>query len=144
MGAGTELVLTEYRGRAVAAALLVHDPGRAGRAGGTQVPSASCLRGFNHLNANMWMYHQLLLRAMARGSVSFDFGRSSEGSGTYRFKKQWGAMPQPTVWQYHVRRGDIEALRPDNPRNQRRIAVWQKLPVWLTRLVGPAIVRGIP
>ena len=28
----------------------------------------------------------------------FDFGRSSEGEGTYKFKKQWGAKPTPLVW----------------------------------------------
>jgi hypothetical protein len=144
MGARTELAVADYRGRPVAGALLVHEPAAAGRGGGTQVPSASSLRDFNPTSVNMWMYHQLLLRALGRGSVRFDFGRSSEGSGTYQFKKQWGARPEPTVWQYHVRRGDIQAMRPDNPKNRRRIAVWQKLPVWLTRMVGPAIVRGIP
>jgi serine/alanine adding enzyme len=90
------------------------------------------------------MYHQLLLRAIARGSDEFDFGRSSIDSGTYRFKKQWGAEPTATVWQYHLRQGDISAMRPDSPGNQRKVAVWQKLPVWLTRAMGPAIVRGIP
>ena len=35
-------------------------------------------------------------------------------------------------------------LRPDNPRYQRAIRVWQRLPVGLTKLLGPAIVRGIP
>ncbi len=40
--------------------------------------------------------------------------------------------------------GDPEQARRDNPRYERFIRVWQKMPVWLTRLVGPAIVRGIP
>ncbi len=92
----------------------------------------------------MWMYHKLLERAIERGSEEFDFGRSSTDSGTYRFKKQWGAKPQPTVWQYHLRHGDIDAVRPDSPKYRRRIETWQKLPVWLTRLIGPPIVRGIP
>ncbi len=135
-----ELAVVELQGRAVAAALVLHD--WAGRR--THVPSASSLRQFNSSNANMWMYHQLLLRAIERGSTQFDFGRSSIDSGTYRFKKQWGARPQPTVWQYHVRRGDINAVRPDSPRYQRRIAAWRKLPVWMTKVIGPPIVRGIP
>jgi len=92
----------------------------------------------------MWMYHKLLERAIARGSSSFDFGRSSEDSGTYRFKKQWGAMPQPLPWQIYLRKGDLEAARPDNPKYQKRIERWQKLPVWVTRAIGPPIVRGIP
>lgn len=139
---GAELVLVRMKdGRAIAGALLIHDA-RLERM--TLVPSASALREFNATNANMWMYHRLLLRAMERGSGRFDFGRSSVDSGTYKFKKQWGAQPWPTVWQYHVRRGDIGELRPDDPRNRRKIEAWQKLPVWLTRLAGPAIIRGIP
>lgn len=143
-GDQAELAVVDYQNQPVAAAMLIHD-NPAGKPGGqTHVPSASSLREFNSTNANMWMYHQLLLRAISRGSAAFDFGRSSVDAGTYRFKKQWGAQPQPTAWQYHLRKGDISAMRPDNPSNQRKVEIWQKLPVWLTRLAGPAIVRGIP
>lgn len=134
-----ELAVVESDGRPIAGALLIHQPD-----GRTQVPSASCLRAFNHTSANTWMYHRLLCRAIGRGSTAFDFGRSSPDSGAFRFKKQWGARPHPTTWQYHVRRGEVGAMRPDHPRMQRRVAAWQKLPVWVTRVVGPAIVRGIP
>ncbi|MCC6581763.1 MAG: FemAB family PEP-CTERM system-associated protein [Phycisphaeraceae bacterium] len=138
-----ELAVMEHENQAIAGALLVHDTLRS-TGGCTQVPSASALKQFNHLNANMGMYHHLLLRTIERGGCWFDFGRSSVDSGTYRFKKQWGARPLATVWQYHVRRGDIDAVRPDNPRYQRRIRAWRKLPVWVTKWVGPVIVRGIP
>ncbi len=139
---GAELAVVYHEDRAVAGALLLHS--RVGPNSETQVPSASSLRIAKHTNANMWMYHELLKRAIQRGSTAFDFGRSSPDSGTYRFKKQWGAVPEPTTWQYYVRYGDVGAVRPDNPKYQRRIAAWQKLPVWVTRLVGPKIVRGIP
>ncbi|QDV14236.1 FemAB family protein [Rosistilla oblonga] len=122
----------------VAGAVLVHADGV------TEVPSASCLRVANPTGANMWMYRHLLRRAIERGSRTFDFGRSSIDSGTSKFKAQWGAQPHPAVWQYYVRKGDVEAMRPDSQTNQRRIKIWQKLPVWLTRSIGPAIVRGIP
>lgn len=135
-----ELVVVRHAGAPAAAALLLHDPVERL----TQVPSASCLREFNVMNANMWMYHRLLCRAIERGSELFDFGRSSEGSGTWRFKKQWGAEARPTVWQVHLRRGEVNAVRPEHPRFRRRIEAWQKLPVWVTRLVGPVVVRGIP
>lgn len=142
-GAQAELAVVRCGGEPVAGALLIHD--RLGRMmPTTQVPSASALRSHNSTNANMWMYHQLLLRAIEKGSARFDFGRSSEGSGTYRFKKQWGALPHPTIWQYCVLKGELGQMRPDHPSNQRKIRVWQKLPVWLTRLIGPGIVRGIP
>ena len=137
-----EIALALLEGVPVAGAALVHD--EAGAARVTQVPSASCLRQFNSVCANMWMYHKLLERAIERGAAAFDFGRSSEDSGTYRFKKQWGALPAPTPWQAHLLKGSLDAARPDSPKNKKRIERWQKLPVWVTRTLGPPIVRGIP
>lgn len=142
LGERCEIALVTLESSPIAGAVLVHDA--VGPAPTTQVPSASCLRQFNSVCANMWMYHKLLERSIARGASCFDFGRSSEDSGTYRFKRQWGAQPQPTPWQVVLRRGSLDAARPSDPKNQRRIERWQKLPVWVTRAIGPSIVRGIP
>jgi hypothetical protein len=90
------------------------------------------------------MYWHLLQRAVQRRQEVFDFGRSTVDGNTYRFKKQWGAQPEPAVWQYYLRCGSIADMRPDNPRYERAIRLWQRLPVALTSLIGPAIVRGIP
>ncbi|MHB8973871.1 MAG: FemAB family XrtA/PEP-CTERM system-associated protein [Pirellulaceae bacterium] len=133
-----ELCVTRLDGRAVASALLVHGPGT------TEVPSASSLRQFNLTNANMLMYWHLLQRAIAREQRVFDFGRSTIDGNTYRFKKQWGAEPNPAVWQYYVRRGNVGDMRIEGGNYDRMIRLWQRLPVWLTRLIGPTIVRGIP
>jgi hypothetical protein len=92
----------------------------------------------------MLMYWNLLERAVRRGQAVFDFGRSTLDSNTCQFKKQWGARPEEAHWQYYVRRGTVGDMRPDNPRYQRFIRLWQRLPVGLTRLIGPLIVRGIP
>ena len=137
-GADAELSVVRKDGQPIAAALLVH----AGEV--SEVPSASSLREFNRTNANMLMYWHLLQRAIERGSKVFDFGRSSESSGTYRFKRQWGAQPSPAVWQYYVRSGSPEEMRPDSDGKQRLVKVWQHLPVSFTKLIGPTIVRGIP
>jgi FemAB-related protein (PEP-CTERM system-associated) len=133
-----ELCVVRSAGRPVAAALLLHG------AGVTEVPSASSLRQFNSTNANMLLYWHLLCRAVERNQHTFDFGRSSRDSNTYRFKLQWGAQPHPAIWQYYLRRGSIDEMRPTSPRYQRMIEIWKRLPVWLTRWIGPAIVRGIP
>jgi FemAB-related protein (PEP-CTERM system-associated) len=137
-GAEAEICLLRLGTTPVAAALLVHGKHT------TDVPSASCLRQYNSTNANMYMYWRLLCRAVERGQKRFDFGRSSPGSGTYRFKEQWGARPMPSVWQYYIRKGDIDQMRPDNAKFGRLIRIWRRLPLPLTRLIGPAIVRGIP
>jgi FemAB-related protein (PEP-CTERM system-associated) len=133
-----ELCVVRAGGQTASAALLLH-----GR-GVTEVPSAACLRAFNPTCANMLMYWNLLDRSVKRGQKVFDFGRCTKDTGSFKFKKQWGAKPEPATWQYYQREGRSSDMRPDNPRYQRLIRIWQKLPVPVTRVIGPAIVRGIP
>ena len=133
-----ELCVVRRHRTAIAAALLIHGEGV------TEVPSAAALAEGNPLRANMFLYYHLLDRAVRRGQYVFDFGRSSPDSGTHRFKRQWGAAERPTHWQYHVRTGDVGDVRPDHPKYATKIAVWKRLPLWVTRLLGPPIVRGIP
>jgi FemAB-related protein (PEP-CTERM system-associated) len=133
-----ELCVVRLDERPAAAALLLHGKGV------SEVPSASSLRRYNPTNANMLMYWHLLERAVHRQQQVFDFGRSTREGNTYRFKKQWGAQPESAEWQYALRDGTVSDMRPDNPKYRRFINVWQKLPVWLTRWIGPTIVRGIP
>jgi FemAB-related protein (PEP-CTERM system-associated) len=137
-GEDAELCVVRDAGKAVAGALLLH-----GR-GVTEVPSACALHSYHPSCVNMLMYHHLLERAVQRRQAVFDFGRSTRDSGTFRFKKQWGAKPIEAVWQYYVRRGALNDMRPDNPSYGRLIRIWRQLPVSLTRWIGPPIVRGIP
>ena len=125
-------------GRPVASGFLLHGPGV------TLIPSASSLRTYNHTNCNVLMYWHALSRAIERGQQLFDFGRSTPQAGTWRFKKNWGAREVPAVWQYCLRHGEASDMRPDSGRYDQVIRIWQKLPVWATRLIGPSIVRGIP
>lgn len=133
-----ELCVVRAGDKAAAVALLLHGKGV------SEVPSASALREYNAVCANMLLYWNLLDRAVQRGQAVFDFGRSTVDAGTYKFKKQWGAAPEPAVWQYYLRTGKTAEMRPDNPRYRRFIRIWQRLPVPLTRWIGPPIVRGIP
>jgi len=133
-----EICVVRAGKRPIAGALLLHGRNI------TEVPSASSLREFNHTCANMLLYWQLLERTVEGGQAVFDFGRSSKDSSTHKFKRQWGAVPIPAEWQYYLRCGNPAEAQKENPRYQKLIRIWQKLPVSLTRLLGPAIVRGIP
>jgi serine/alanine adding enzyme len=133
-----EICLVRSGSTPVATALLLHGDGT------TEVPTASSLREFNATCANMLMYRHLLDRAVERGQGFFDFGRSTMDGPTFKFKKQWGAAPSPAHWQYALRGGSVGEMRPDNPRYRRAILLWQRLPVRVTRWLGPEIVRGIP
>ena len=110
-----------------------------------EIPWASTLRRVNKLSINMLLYWEVLQFAIRGGADWFDFGRSSKDAGTYKFKQQWGAEPVEHYWQVALPEGEeLPALNPDNPKFALMIAVWKRLPVWLTKLVGPAVVRNIP
>jgi FemAB-related protein (PEP-CTERM system-associated) len=133
-----ELCVVRSGGRPAAAGLLLHGWGVA------ELPSASAIRAFNPLCANVLMYWHLLERAVQRGHGVFDFGRCTPHGSNFDFKRQWGAEPAPARWQHHLRAGTSQDMRPSHPRYQRLIHLWQRLPVWLARLLGPPIVRCIP
>lgn len=109
------------------------------------VTHASVIRRYNPQSPNMILYWSMLEYAGQRGFRRFDFGRSPVGSGTYRFKEQWGARPHPLHWHYWLPEGrKLSLINPHNPKYALAIKLWQRSPVWLTRLVGPYVVRAIP
>jgi serine/alanine adding enzyme len=110
-----------------------------------EIPWGSALREFNHLRANTLLYWHMMAFVADKGYRVFDFGRSSPGSGPYDFKLQWGAQPTPLPWQYWVRGdGPLPEINPQNPRYQMAIDLWRRLPVPITRVIGPFIVRNVP
>jgi FemAB-related protein (PEP-CTERM system-associated) len=110
-----------------------------------EIPWASSLRSVNHLSMNMLLYWHAIRFAIDGGFRYFDFGRSGRNTGTYRFKRQWGAMPKPLYWHYWLREGgELPALNPANPRYALAIRTWKRLPLAVTRWLGPRIVRNLP
>ena len=110
-----------------------------------EIPWASTLRKFNKYSINMWMYRQILGYAIDKKFIYFDFGRSSIDAGTYKFKKQWGAKPIQHYWYYQLADGKVlPQLNPNNPKYKLAISVWQKLPVWVTKIIGPPLVKYLP
>jgi FemAB-related protein (PEP-CTERM system-associated) len=109
------------------------------------MPSASSLREYFHLCPNNLLYWEVIKRACDMEYRIFDFGRSTVGSGTYQFKKQWGATPKPLHWQYVLLRGDgMPRLNPSNPQFKVLIEVWKRLPLRIATWLGPRIVRHLP
>jgi FemAB-related protein (PEP-CTERM system-associated) len=110
-----------------------------------EIPWASALREYNRIAVNMLLYWSVLEYSIEQGYQCFDFGRSSVESGTFRFKKQWGAEPHPLYWYYWMQGGrDVPGLTPNNPKYQLAIRAWQRLPLSLANWLGPKIVKGLP
>ncbi|MFZ5609474.1 MAG: FemAB family XrtA/PEP-CTERM system-associated protein [Pseudomonadota bacterium] len=96
------------------------------------------------LAGNDFMYWALMEHARARGCTLFDFGRSKVGTGAYAFKKNWGFEPRPLHYQYLLAPGAAAPdLNPLNPKYQRMIKLWQRLPLWVANWAGPLIVRSL-
>ena len=96
------------------------------------------------LAANDFMYWEVMRRACERGYRIFDFGRSKVGTGAFSFKKNWGFEPTPLTYEFRlIKANAIPEVNPLNPKFRAFIALWRRMPVPLTKLVGPHIVRGI-
>jgi len=110
-----------------------------------EIPWASSLRKYNRLSPNMLLYWTVLQYACENGYGVFDFGRSTPGEGTYKFKEQWGAKPVQLYWHYWMRDNDaMPELNPHNPKYDAAIKIWRKLPLAITNLLGPSIVKNLP
>jgi FemAB-related protein (PEP-CTERM system-associated) len=135
----TRVLVVRSAGQPVAASI-VHWLGTT-----MQVPWASALRESNPLSANVFLYWQMLKLAIERGATTFDFGRSTVDSGTFRFKQQWGAQPQQLHWHYWMRSGGAPPmLNPSNPKYRLAVAGWQRLPLAIANRLGPMLVRNLP
>jgi FemAB-related protein (PEP-CTERM system-associated) len=134
-----EIIVIDIGGVPAAAAFLIHANGT------TEIPWASTVREFNPVSINMLLYWEALRSALAAGSKQFDFGRSTIDAGTYRFKKQWGAKPLQFHWHYWLPNdAEMPGLNPGSGKFDIAINMWKRMPLWLTRLIGPSIVKHLP
>ena len=132
----TLVVVRSPRGPAAAGFLVSHG-------GCTEVPWAACRAEAKSLGYNMRLYWELMDAAIARGSSTFDFGRSTVGSGTYRFKEQWGARPQQLYWHRWER---APSVRSSGAGRIMRMAssVWKRLPLPVANALGPLVSPALP
>jgi serine/alanine adding enzyme len=134
-----KIAIVELNGEAVATGFLLDNAGQ------VEIPWASTLRKVNRIGVNMYLYWNILKDSIESGAVQFDFGRSSKDSGTLKFKKQWGALEVPLYWYYVLPKDKpVPVMNHSNPKFQLAINLWQKLPLKVTQIVGPHIVRGLP
>ncbi len=110
-----------------------------------EMPWVSSLRSYDHFYVNLLLYWSMLRFGCVNHFKIFDFGRSTFGEGTYQFKEQWGAKPVQLYWHYWIKNGHpLPELNPKNPKYRLAISLWKRLPVSLTKLIGPSVVKNIP
>jgi FemAB-related protein (PEP-CTERM system-associated) len=114
-------------------------------AGRVTVTWASTLRSERARCPNNLIYWEAIRWAIGLRAGHFDFGRSPIGSGTYKFKRGWGAVEERLVWTRLTPAGEPVPYAPlsEDPVLARLSALWRRLPVGWSRRLGPPIRRRL-
>jgi FemAB-related protein (PEP-CTERM system-associated) len=101
---------------------------------------------YNAIAPNNFMYFDLMRWAGRNGCSVFDFGRSKKSvSGSYDFKVHWGMQERDLPYEMLlVNRKTLPNYSPANPKYQFSIRLWRRLPLPVTRAIGPPLVRMLP
>ena len=109
------------------------------------MPWVAALEEYFEMRPNNLLYGEAIARACRRGFHFFDFGRSKEDQGTYRFKAQHGAQPVQLYYQYYLNRAkEMPNIDPEASAFKTLIALWKKLPLSVVNFVGPRLIGRIP
>jgi lipid II:glycine glycyltransferase (peptidoglycan interpeptide bridge formation enzyme) len=145
LGDAMHLVVVRLNDRPVAGCVLIR------WAHTMEIPWAAADRDFNRYSVNMLLYREALDHAIERGCKVFDFGRSTRGAGTWRFKKQWGAEERQIWWRVRPRGGaghddDKVSNAADERGGMKGLLqmAWTRLPVGVANKVGPMISAELP
>jgi serine/alanine adding enzyme len=109
-----------------------------------EITWASSLREYNKQSPNMMLYAALMEHAIGRGVKTFNFGRSTPGGSTHKFKQQWGGRDVALPWADWNRASEGAIPSGDSATFALATAVWRQLPVGLTNAVGPYLARWFP
>jgi FemAB-related protein (PEP-CTERM system-associated) len=102
------------------------------------------LRRFNKRCPNYLIYWKMLEASAARGCTRFDMGRSEAGSSNLQFKSNWDAAELTLYYNYFlVKARNVPYMDPRNPKYRIAIAAWRKMPLALTKRLGPRLISGI-
>jgi len=138
-GGDAQLLTIWHEGRPMSGVVTLFDRDRVLPYYGAARPDAF------RLAVNDFMYWELMRQSCIDGYAHFDFGRSREGSGSYDFKRHWGFEPEPLAYQYILSEGEsVPNVSPSNPKFRIFIEAWKRLPVSVSRRLGPPLTRWLP
>lgn len=105
---------------------------------------AASLREYSRQAPNMLLYWACMQRAIEQGARRFNFGRCSPGTGTHRFKRQWGGRDEPLWWYGLSANSEVTTPSPTSGAYRFGPPLWRRLPHSVANAFGPAIVRYLP
>jgi serine/alanine adding enzyme len=109
-----------------------------------EVPWAASDRKYDRISVNMLLYWEALRSSIESGAQYFDFGRSTRGGTTHRFKRQWGAEERSLQWLYRAPRERRLAGTAAGGGSQALADLWKRLPLPVANWLGPKITADLP
>jgi FemAB-related protein (PEP-CTERM system-associated) len=101
---------------------------------------SSSRRELGSMKPNMLLYWDFMRLLIRRGMRTFNFGRSTPGTGPHEFKLAWGGTDAALPWVEWPNDGHT------GPGIAARIATagWRHLPLNLANRLGPHVARTLP
>lgn len=82
--------------------------------------------------------------AIENNYKTFDFGRVSEDTGHFQYKKKWGCEFKDLNHYYLFwNKKEKEHFDPKNKKYSRSIKLWKKTPLFLSKRIGPWLREGM-
>jgi FemAB-related protein (PEP-CTERM system-associated) len=71
----------------------------------------------------------------------FDFGRSVEDEGTWKFKRKFNAKPKQLFYKFFLNNCDMPNTLKTSTKRKVFSFIWKKLPLFVTNHIGPILRR---
>ncbi len=102
------------------------------------------LQTYNRRCPNYLLYWKMIEASCKHGCSHFDMGRSEMGGPHLAFKMNWGPEVITLRYNYYLRRlKEIPHVHPRNPRYRIAIAIWRRLPLFVSKRLGPRLMTGL-
>ncbi len=102
------------------------------------------LQEYNRRCPNYLIYWKMIEASCARGCARVDMGRSEEGGPNHAVKLHWGAEAVALRYSYYLRKSaELPRLDHASPRYRLPIALWRRLPLFVSKRLGPRLIAGL-
>ncbi|WP_135549938.1 GNAT family N-acetyltransferase [Paenibacillus cymbidii] len=105
-------------------------------------PYGANLVAYNNYYLNNFMYWEAVRFGIRHGMKRLDLGRSQAGSGTYKYKEQWGARPEQLRYCTYDGTSSPSGL-PDPERLRLFVELWKKTPRFITDPLGKRLISYV-
>jgi len=108
-------------------------------------PFIAGLKDYSSYCSNDLLYWEAIQHACRQGFDYFNFGKNRKDSGAARFKQKFNVQPKDLYDYYDLNKvSEIPKIGRANWKFQALRAVWQRLPVGLTKKIGPIVRKDLP